>query len=410
MGRLSDLISSNIRNKLLLITGGGTALLLGAAVFGLWLAWEESLILPPEVAAHFQNEILFTLAAMAAAIVTAFVLFLGLVQKNIIGPARQLERDLRRLAQGDFSQPIVQTTRDEIGQVAASAERIRNDLGAIVVSVKQATSRVGEAAAKLAETAAAIVQGSRHQSEAAGSAAQTVEHVTHSIRAVAENAEEVRRLSSSSLEQSRIGNEQLAALLREMQNTTASMQQVARSVAQFVENTATISSMTQQVKDIADQTNLLALNAAIEAARAGEYGRGFAVVADEVRKLAEKSAQAASEIDEVTRAINAQSTEVTQTLARGQKFLESSQALTTQAASALELTRDAAMHTNEGVDNITQRVKEQSTASAEITRLIEQITGMAEDHSTAIQHSAEAARRLVELAESLEATVSRFRV
>ncbi|MCX7626991.1 MAG: methyl-accepting chemotaxis protein [Methylophilaceae bacterium] len=410
MSPLIDMVSGSIRNKLLLITGSGTTMLLSAALFGLWLAWQESLILPDDQAAKFQNEILFTLGLMAAAIVIAFVVFLWLVQRNIIGPARQLERDLRRLAQGDFSQPIIQTTQDEIGQVAASAEQIRKDLGAIVDNVKHATARVGEAATALADTASTIVQGSQHQKTAADTAAQTMEHVTRSISAVAENADEVRRLSSSSLEQSRIGNEQLAALLREMQNTIASMQQVAQSVGQFVENMATISHMTQQVKDIADQTNLLALNAAIEAARAGEFGRGFAVVADEVRKLAEKSAQAANEIDGVTRAINAQSSEVTDTLARGQKFLESSEALTVQAAAALERTRDAAMHTNEGVDNITQRVREQNVASEEISRLVEQIAVMAEDNSNAIQHAAEAARHLVELAENLEATVSRFRI
>lgn len=410
MNNIIDLISGSIRNKLLLITGTGTTLLLGASLFGLWLAWQESLILPPEASAKFQHEIFFVLGLMGFAIVIAFVTFLSLVQRNIVSPAHQLAQDLHRLAQGDFSQPIQQTTQDEIGQVARSAEQIRNDLGSIVRSVMSATEQVSTAANALARTAGTIVQSSEHQSIAAKTAATTVEHVSNSVNAVAQNADEVRRLSSASLEESRLGNGQLAALLNEMQNTTSSMQQVSMSVGAFIENTRTISGMTQQVKDIADQTNLLALNAAIEAARAGEFGRGFAVVADEVRKLAEKSGQAANEIDEVTRAINAQSSEVMSTLERGHKFLETSQDMTKQAASALERTSEAATRTNEGVDNITQRVSDQHHASDEIAALVGQIANMADDNGSAVQQAAEAAMHLVELAENLESTVSRFRV
>ncbi len=350
-----------------------------------------------------------TLAIMGAAILIAFVVFLTSLQHGIIRPARQLVTDLNRLAAGDFSHPVVQMTRDEIGQVAESAEKIRHDLGAVVNNVKTASSTVSHSAEALASASGQVLVGSSRQSEAAAATAAAVEQMSVSINSVAENAEEVRKLAHNSLQNTTEGKHRLEDLAQQIEKTVTAMQEIAQSVEQFIASTASITTMTQQVKDIADQTNLLALNASIEAARAGEQGRGFAVVADEVRKLAEKSAHSANEIDGVTRMLESQSQQASRSLAHGQQLLKSSQASMGNAATAMEATVDAMQQSSQGVDAITDSVREQTSASNEIARNVERIANMAEENNASIAHTSDAAHQLQQLAVDLQAMVGKFK-
>jgi methyl-accepting chemotaxis protein len=124
-----------------------------------------------------------------------------------------------------------------------------------------------------------------HQSAAIEETAASVEEINSMIKTTAENSRQASELAGLTHQSAQTGSQEVETML-------ASMNDIAHSSKKIVETISIID-------DIAFQTNLLALNASVEAARAGEQGKGFAVVAEAVRALAQKSAQAAKEINEL---------------------------------------------------------------------------------------------------------------
>jgi hypothetical protein len=130
-------------------------------------------------------------------------------------------------------------------------------------------------------------------------------------KAKAEQEREIADTLAASVTEVSATIEELSASIKENANNAMATKEAALRVSdnavaggEAVKLTMTamegIAERIKVVSEIARQTDLLALNAAVEAARAGAQGAGFAVVATEVRRLAERSAQAASEIDAAT--------------------------------------------------------------------------------------------------------------
>jgi len=336
---------------------------------------------------------------------------IGWIINRVIFPTKELQQTMTRMqADGDLTQRVQICSADEIGQTGIAFNELAKNFQAIVGQMHGYADQVVNSAHALASDTENIVSGSQRQTEAATSTAEAVEKMSVSIASVADHATQVATLSTESMVRANKGQASLDEMMGEIGLVESAVRMMADSVSAFVKSTQTITSMTQQVRDIAEQTNLLALNAAIEAARAGEQGRGFAVVADEVRKLAEKSAQSASQIDVVTKTLGDQSEQVERNVQSGLQALQSSQKHMQEVAAVLVQANEAVTSVGAGVDGITASVNEQKRVSQDISRNVENIASMAEANHSSVQGAVQAVGMMERVAEDLRKSVQHFKV
>lgn len=204
--------------------------------------------------------------------------------------------------------------------------------------------------------------------------------------------------------------QELASMLERLKQAFAAQEPMLREFAGLAAVTADLQRMAAGVADIAKQTNLLALNAAIEAARAGEAGRGFAVVADEVRKLAERTTAATAEIISMIEMIQNSTASVSAGMGEATERANEGVELAQQAGSVIHQINDGSDHAIRLANDIASALDEQTKASNVIAAQVEAVARKSDESSTAAAETASAAKHLEQLAGSMYAAVSRFKL
>jgi PAS domain S-box-containing protein len=217
------------------------------------------------------------------------------------------------------------------------ADKFEKSVGGLVEGVSQSAAQLQGTAKSMADTAE---HTTRQSAVVASASAETTHNVQTVASATEQLAASIGEIGGQVNESSRI----VGTAVGQANDTNAKVQSLSVAAQK-------IGDVVRLINDIAGQTNLLALNATIEAARAGDAGKGFAVVASEVKTLATQTANATDEIATQVRAI---------------------QEATASSVDAIQGITQTINRVNDISTTISAAVEEQSAATQEITRSIQQ--------------------------------------
>ncbi len=227
-----------------------------------------------------------------------------------------------------------------------------------------------------------------------------MEQLSHNIDVVSGHAEDATNTSKMADKHASEGDHVVETMAAEIQTASDSISHSADQINGLLTRSNEIGSIIKTIDEIANQTNLLALNAAIEAARAGEHGRGFSVVSSEVRQLAQRSQEAAFQVNQQISTIQRDVQSVSSGMEQIIRAINSSVELSSATHNALQSIKKGAQSTVDAMSNISLAIREQGEGSAEVSLNIEKINQMAQQTTEVIQEASETAHYLVNLSHS----------
>ena len=362
------------------------------------------------------------LAVSAAAIAVCAILALAII-RNVSIPIRRITDVMKRIADHDLQVEMTGSgRRDEIGGIAAAVQVFRDNMierdrlaaeqeaeraaqGKRAVRVEtllysfekkfNETARVLAAAATELEATAGSMTGSAEQTnQQAGEVAFAAATASTGVQSVASAAEE---LASSIGEISR----QIAHSAATTGQAVADVRRADTSIQALADNAEKVGQVVRLISDIAGQTNLLALNATIEAARAGEAGRGFAIVASEVKNLATQTRAATEQIGGQIEQIQAATREAVTSIHDISRVIEELGGIATAVATAME-------EQGAATAEIARSAQRSALATETVTRTVSGVTTAANDTGAAANQVLGSASGLSRQAEDLSSELSVF--
>ncbi|MGK9175214.1 methyl-accepting chemotaxis protein [Yokenella regensburgei] len=328
------------------------------------------------------QNVMLTMALVAVCAVITGLLVAWLLTRQM---TRQIKHNLtlaERIAGGDLTAIIEPQSKDELGRLTIAMGIMNDKLREMIAQIKESVVHVASASSDISAGNVDLASRTEEQSAAVVETAASMEELTSTVRRNADNAREASQLAGVAAEHARAGGKIVWDVVSTMETIT--------------ESSNKITDIINVINSISFQTNILALNAAVEAARAGEQGRGFAVVAGEVRNLAQRSSQAAKEIEVLIK-------ESVNRVHLGSEMAN-------QAGSTMEQIVESVTNVSGIMNEISDASDEQSRGIDQIGKAVTELDSTTQQNAALVQESSAASLSLEQQAEQLSQLVSVFKI
>ncbi|MCP3674895.1 MAG: chemotaxis protein [Gammaproteobacteria bacterium] len=317
--------------------------------------------------------------------------------------------EMEGLADGDLTAHAT-VTEDFTGAIADSMNYTIDQLRSLVSAINKTVDQVSQSSVETQSTASELAQASRNQAQEITGASAAISDMASSIEQVSANANETSDMAHESVATAKSGGDIVRKTIHAMDTIREQIQETSKRIKRLGESSQEIGDIVALINDISDQTNILALNAAIQATMAGEAGRGFAVVSDEVQRLAERSGNAAKQIEGLVKTIQTDTNQAVISMESSTSEVVSGARLAQDAGVALERIEAVSNDVAGLITNISETAKQQAASAGQVTNTMTVIQDITTNTTAGTEKTSDSIGNLADLADELKGSVAGFKL
>lgn len=324
--------------------------------------------------------------------------------RNMITSLKDIASQSRLIAEGDLTLRV-----DARGDLADSFNLMVDNLGTLVKRIKEASLQISTSSSEILASARQQEAGSTEQAASINETMATMEELSSTSRQIADNAESVARVADETLQAAEDGRKTLIESRRGMDEIRQNTQSIADRILRLNEKSKEIGAIVEMIDEIADKTDLLALNAALEGTKAGEAGKGFSLVAAEMRRLAESVVESTKEIKRIIREIQDATNSAVMTTEAGLKTTEAGVDLMKRTEDSLERIFSRIRETTDAAKQISFATQQQRSGTEQVVAALDDVSKVSKEAISGNKEATQSASELNELADELKGLVDAFK-